>query len=315
MGAPKSSPSPTNSPTLRRAPGYTVPAITSTAFDCATISAGERRRRRRTRRRGRRARARRPPDASAAASVGTKTAARQRESSTARTRAPPSRRRAPPRRRAPTETTSRPLARHRSSAARARTAPRSGGASNPSGPNDHQWIDGREEDEARRTTAIAGRTPSRMSHSGRSAATRATGDHQMAAKTSVVRQDGRSLRRHRLPVQEAGRDVASRRGDERDVGEGERRGEAVVAARHEAEEPGRPPVPLVDPNAPRRPDEHAGRVLAAGLTEVLDAERGRRHARRATGRHSRSPRPRARVAARTRSRAARRPRCSSLGGI
>ena len=47
---------------------------------------------------------------------------------------------------------------------------------------------------------------------------------------------------------------------------------------HEAEEPGRPPVPLVDPNAPRRPDEHPGRVLPAVLTEVLDAERGRRHA-------------------------------------
>ena len=149
-GAPKSSPSPTNSPRLRREPGYTVPAITSTASDCATISArqrdaggedaaeaDDREGGDRPMRARRRASGRRPP--------------RSAGSSTARTRAPPSRRTEPRlRRRTRTRGRRRPFARHRSRAARARTAPRSGGASTPSGPSDHQWLTGASSDDGRR---------------------------------------------------------------------------------------------------------------------------------------------------------------------
>src|SRR4029079_622782 len=84
---------------------------------------------------------------------------------------------------APTDRASTPLARHRSRAARTRTAPRSGGASTPSGPNDHQWLAGARTTRDVAATAIPGRAPRRTSQSGSNAATRATGNHQMAAKT------------------------------------------------------------------------------------------------------------------------------------
>ena len=181
-GAPKSSPSPTNSPRLRREPGYTVPAITSTASDCAMITPASATPAAKTPPRQTTAK-RRPPDASAPASVGTKTATDSGIVQGAYPRPAFATHRAATAK-AHRQRTSVPFARHRSRAARARTAARRGGASTPSGPSDHQWLTGASRTTDVAATAIPGRAPRRVSQSGSSEATSATGNHQIAAKTS-----------------------------------------------------------------------------------------------------------------------------------
>ena len=181
-GAPKSSPSPTNSPRLRREPGYTVPAITSTASDCAMITPASATPAAKTPPRQTTAK-RRPPDASAPASVGTKTATDSGIVQGAYPRPAFATHRAATAK-AHRQRTSVPFARHRSRAARARTAARRGGASTPSRPSDHQWLTGASRTTDVAATAIPGRAPRRVSQSGSSEATSATGNHQIAAKTS-----------------------------------------------------------------------------------------------------------------------------------
>jgi hypothetical protein len=157
-----------------------VPAITSTASEWATISPASTRPAAKTPPRPTIA-ARRPLDASAAANVGTKTAVASGIVQGAYPSPALATHRAATAK-AQRQRASAPLARHRSRPVKARTAPRSGGASTPSGLNDHQWLTGASSTTDVAATAIPGRAPRRESQTGSSAATSAMGNHQMAAK-------------------------------------------------------------------------------------------------------------------------------------
>ena len=166
-----------------------------------------------------------------------------------------------------------PRTRQRSRAASARTAPTERRGQHAERPQRPPVVDGREQDEGRRRDGDpGGRAPRRESQRGKSAATSAAGNDQIAAKTS---ESGRTAAAFAASASQWSSAVGTSRADgATSATSGNASGEAKPSSPR-AMRPRSHGVPRFHSSMriePGRTDEHPGRVLSRRHAEELDAE-------------------------------------------